>query len=219
MRKSDPALQHPQCSHQSSRKINIWQASVILSPYLGPLLASFMVTHLSWRWPFWIYSIETGLCLVAVALLGEETYYNRHLSIEKQPQRQSRFFRLIGVEQWRSRHLRDGFAESMTRALRTIARPVVLLADFYYMCTFAWVVGINATLALFLTSLYGFGPRQTGRKSYPFQQSNLHHHLSSLRLLFLCPDCCGDTCRGYRSFSSRRPRSTLYPPSSRLSRA
>ena len=150
-------------AHEISRKINIWQASVILSPYLGPLLASFMITKLAWRWPFWIYTIETGLCLLAVVIWCDETYYNRGLPETKQPLRQSRLLRMIGVEQWRSRHLRDGFWKSISRALRTITRPVVLIADFYYMCTFAWVVAINATLALFLTSLYGFGPKQTGK--------------------------------------------------------
>ncbi|KAL8930413.1 MAG: hypothetical protein Q9208_000597 [Pyrenodesmia sp. 3 TL-2023] len=148
--------------HEHARKINIWQASVILSPYLGPLLASFMITRLSWRWPFWIYTVETGICLLAVIIWGDETYYDRCLPEAKQPPRRSHLLRLVGVEQWRSRHLRNGFLEAMMRALRTIARPVVLLANFYYMCTFAWVVGINATLALFLTSLYGFGPKQTG---------------------------------------------------------
>ncbi|KAL8665818.1 MAG: hypothetical protein Q9202_001940 [Teloschistes flavicans] len=148
--------------HEHARKINIWQATVILSPYLGPLLASFMITRLSWRWPFWIYTIETGLCLIAVILCGEETYYNRHLPEEKQPPNRSRILRLVGVEQWRSRHVRHGFFDATMRAWRTITRPVVLLANFYYMCTFAWVVGINATLALFLTSLYGFGPKQVG---------------------------------------------------------
>ncbi|KAL8785942.1 MAG: hypothetical protein Q9213_003091 [Squamulea squamosa] len=148
--------------HEHARKINIWQASVILSPYLGPLLASFMITQLSWRWPFWIYTIETGVCLLAVILLGDETYYDRRLREGKQPPRRSHLLRLIGVEQWRSRRLRNGFGEAMMRALRTISRPVVLLANFYYMFTFAWVVGINATLALFLTSSYGFGPKQIG---------------------------------------------------------
>ncbi|KAL8849462.1 MAG: hypothetical protein Q9221_005544 [Calogaya cf. arnoldii] len=148
--------------HEHARKINIWQASVILSPYLGPLLASFMLMQLSWRWPFWVYTIETGVCLIAVIIWGEETYYDRRLPADKQPTRQSRLLRLIGVEQWRSRHLRDGFVEAMMRAFRTISRPVVLLANFYYMFTFAWVVGINATLALFLTSSYGFGPKQIG---------------------------------------------------------
>ncbi|KAL8928415.1 MAG: hypothetical protein Q9172_000901 [Xanthocarpia lactea] len=148
--------------HEHARKINIWQASVILSPYLGPLLASFMLTRLSWRWPFWIYTIETAGCLLAVILWGDETFYDRRLPSEKQPRRQSHLLRLIGVEQWRSRHLRNGFGKAIMRALRTISRPVLLLANFYYMFTFAWVVGINATLALFLTSSYGFGPKQIG---------------------------------------------------------
>ncbi|KAL9027814.1 MAG: hypothetical protein Q9180_007272, partial [Flavoplaca navasiana] len=148
--------------HEHARKINIWQAFVILSPYLGPLLASFMLTQLSWRWPFWIYAIETGVCLVAVIIWGEETYYDRRLPMEKQPSQHSHFLRLVGIEQSRSRHLRNGFGEAMMRALRTISRPVVLLANFYYMFTFAWVVGINATLALFLTSSYDFGPKQIG---------------------------------------------------------
>ncbi|KAL8878349.1 MAG: hypothetical protein Q9198_003820 [Flavoplaca austrocitrina] len=34
------------------------------------------------------------------------------------------------------------------------------------MFTFAWVVGINATLALFLTSSYGFGPKQIDTLSH-----------------------------------------------------
>ncbi|KAL8673339.1 MAG: hypothetical protein Q9168_002218 [Polycauliona sp. 1 TL-2023] len=148
--------------HEHARKINIWQAFVILSPYLGPLLASFMLTQLSWRWPFWVYTIETAICLLAVVVWGEETYYDRRLPAEKQPARESRLLRLIGVEQWHSRHLRKGFGEAMMGALRTISRPVVLLANLYYMFTFAWVVGINATLALFLTSSYDFGPKQIG---------------------------------------------------------
>ncbi|KAL8998443.1 MAG: hypothetical protein Q9169_002480 [Polycauliona sp. 2 TL-2023] len=148
--------------HEHARKINIWQAFVILSPYLGPLLASFMITQLSWRWPFWIYTIESGLCLLAVIVWGEETYYDRRLPLEKQPAHESHLLRLIGIEQWRSRHVRKSFGAAMLGTFRTISRPVVLLANIYYMFTFAWVVGINATLALFLTASYGFGPKQIG---------------------------------------------------------
>lgn len=48
------------------------------------------------------------------------------------------------------------------RSFKVLTRPVVLLANFYYVCVFAWVVAINATLPIFLTSLYGFGPKQIG---------------------------------------------------------
>ncbi|BDD60932.1 hypothetical protein MAP00_006019 [Monascus purpureus] len=39
-------------------------------------------------------------------------------------------------------------------------KPTLLLSWFYYMCTFAWVVGINTTLSIFVTPLYDFGPLQ-----------------------------------------------------------
>lgn len=186
MRKSLPTVTRLESiTHlDTRRKINIWQASVILSPYLGPLLASFMLTKLSWRWPFWIYTIETGLCLIAVVVWGDETYYNRRLPVEKQPQPRSHLLRLIGVEQWRSRHLHDGFREAMLRAFKTIARPVVLLANLYYLCTFAWVVGINATLALFLISLYDFGPKQTGILAVP---TACYIEADELGLFFFAP--------------------------------
>ncbi|KAL9603196.1 MAG: hypothetical protein Q9179_002297 [Wetmoreana sp. 5 TL-2023] len=148
--------------HEHARKINIWQASVILSPYAGPLLASFMTISLSWRWPFWIYAIETGICLIAVIALLDETFYDRQIHPSKQAPRASRLLRLLGVEQWRSRYLRNTFWQAMSRALKTIANPVVFITDFYYACTFAWVVAINATLTLFVTPLYNFGPKQIG---------------------------------------------------------
>jgi hypothetical protein len=48
------------------------------------------------------------------------------------------------------------------RPIRVIIKPTVLLSTFYYFLTFAWVVGINTTLAIFLTPLYNFGPKQIG---------------------------------------------------------
>ena len=134
-----------------------------------------MTIRLSWRWPFWLYTIETGVCLMAVVLFGEETFYDRQLPASMQPPRNSRFQRLIGVEQWRSRRLRNSFAQAMMRAIRTVSKPVVLMADLYYACTFAWVVAINATLALFVTPLYNFGPKQIGNIPLPAPSSLIEH--------------------------------------------
>jgi nitrate/nitrite transporter NarK len=117
---------------------------------------------LEWRWPFGIYTIETGLCLIAVLLFMDETYYNRRIPIDQQPARHSRLLRLVGVEQWRSRHQRNTFSQAAMRLVKVIVKPTVLLSCFYYMVTFAWVVGINTTLAIFVTKLYGFGTKQIG---------------------------------------------------------
>ncbi|KAI4181169.1 MAG: hypothetical protein L6R41_006783 [Letrouitia leprolyta] len=148
--------------HEHARKINVWSAFITVSPYLGPLLAAFMITKLSWHWPFWIYTIETGLCLTGIILFLDETYYDRRIPIDKQPARQSRFMRLIGVEQYRSRHLRNSFLQALMRSVKVILKPTVFISTIYFLFTFAWVVGINTTLSIFIGPLYGFGPKQIG---------------------------------------------------------
>ncbi len=145
-----------------SRKINTWTAFIIVSPYMGPLLSAFMLTKLDWEWPFWILTIIIGLCVLGIASLIDETYYDRRLPVDKQPARKSRLLRLIGVEQWRSRHLRNTFPEAMMRPIKVILKPSVLISLIYYVFANAWVVGINTTLSIFIGPLYNFGLKQIG---------------------------------------------------------
>lgn len=121
-----------------------------------------MITKLSWHWPFWIYTIETGLCLIGIILFLDETYYDRRLPEEKQPPQRSRMLRLVGIEQYQSRHLRNTFLESMMRPVKVILKPTVFISTIYFLFTFAWVVGINTTLSIFIGPLYHFGPKQIG---------------------------------------------------------
>ena len=148
---------------QSSRKINIWAAFIILSPYLGPLFAAFIINTQKWQWAFGVYTIETGLCLIMAILFVDETYYNRRIPVDQQPAKKSRFMRLIGVEQFRTRQLRNTVGQAILRPVKVIMKPTVLLSTIYYCFTFAWVVGINTTLAIFVTPLYDFGPKQIGK--------------------------------------------------------
>ncbi|KAK2764566.1 hypothetical protein FQN54_009261 [Arachnomyces sp. PD_36] len=148
--------------HEHARKINIWAAFIILSPYVGPLFSAFIISTQEWQWPFWLYTIMTGVCLIAVVTLMDETYYNRSIPTENQPQRKSRLMRLIGTEQFKSRAQRSSLREAIIRPLKVIAKPTVLISCFYYLFTFAWVVGINTTLSIFLTPLYEFEALQIG---------------------------------------------------------
>ena len=149
-------------TEQFSRKINIWAGFIILSPYFGPLLAAFMISTQPWPIPFWVYTAETGLCLVLTILFVDETYYNRRLPHSQQPPRHSRLQRVLGIEQFRSRHTRNTFTQALMRPIKVISKPTVLISTIYYLLTFAWVVGINTTLSIFLTPLYDFGPKQIG---------------------------------------------------------
>jgi MFS family permease len=90
--------------HEHARKINIWSFFIILSPYLGPLITAFIISKYSWVWKFWLYTLLTGLRLIAVVIFAEEIYYDRRIPPEMQPPRKSQVLRLIGVEQFKSRH-------------------------------------------------------------------------------------------------------------------
>ncbi|KAK9458910.1 major facilitator superfamily domain-containing protein [Lipomyces oligophaga] len=146
--------------HEHARKINVWSAFYILSPYLGPFAAGFIVNVTTWRWCFGLFTILSGIGLILVTLFVDETFYDRTIPPEKQPARGTRVERVLGIAQWRSRHLRNSFKDAYMRTVKTATRMPVIIGFCYYMLTFAWVVGINTTLALFLTpsppSGYGF---------------------------------------------------------------
>ncbi|KAL6244298.1 hypothetical protein RBB50_008540 [Rhinocladiella similis] len=148
--------------HERARKINIWAAFIILSPYFGPLFAAFIITTQSWRVPFEVYIAETALCLVLTILFVDETYYDRRIPASSQPARGSRVARLLGIAQYRSRGLRNTLSQALMRPVKVALKPTVFISCFYYLLTFAWVVGINTTLSIFLTPLYNFGPLQIG---------------------------------------------------------
>lgn len=106
--------------------------------------------------------MQTALALILTILFVEETYYDRRIAPADQPHHGSRIGRLTGVAQFRSRRLRNTFGQACMRPIRVILMPTVFLSCLYYIFTFAWVVGINTTLSIFLTPLYNFGPKQIG---------------------------------------------------------
>ena len=148
--------------HEHARKINIWASFIVLSPYFGPLFAAFIITTQKWQWAFGVYTIETALCLFGIIFLVDETYYDRRIPTSQQPMRKSHLMRLIGVEQWKTRGQRNSFIEACSRPFRILIKLPVIISLIYYIISFAWVVGINTTLAIFLTPLSNFGPKQIG---------------------------------------------------------
>jgi hypothetical protein len=148
--------------HERARKINIWAAFIILSPYFGPLFAAFIITTEPWPIAFWVYTAETGLCLILTMLFVKETYYDRRIPADQQPSTGNRITSMTGIAQWRSRSLRNTFGQAAMRPVKVLLKPTVFISCVYYLLTFAWVVGINTTLAIFVTPLYNFGPKQIG---------------------------------------------------------
>lgn len=71
-----------------------------------------------------------------------------------QPVPKSRLQRLVGVEQWRIRHLRNTFAGAMLRPIKAILKPVVFITMIYYLLIFAWVVGELRAVSMLHMLLY-----------------------------------------------------------------
>jgi MFS family permease len=118
--------------HEHARKIGLWAALYISSPYARPLIANFIVgTTGNWRAVFWLC---IGICviqLILIVLLLDESYYNRTVTFENQPPRGSRILRVLGIWQIKSHSgyfytLKGAFG----RLAATITKPSLLLVLF-----------------------------------------------------------------------------------------
>ncbi len=154
--------------HEHPRKINIWSGGIIASPYLGPLIAAFIIYTETWPVAFWVNTGLTALCWLLVVGLMDETIYNRNLPSAERRVPKSRLLRLIGVEQWRSRRQRQTFAQAVMRPIVAISKLPVLLITIYYFLNFAWIIGVNATISIWLTTFYEFTPYNLGILSSPY---------------------------------------------------
>ena len=144
------------------RKINIWSGGIIVSPYLGPLITAFIVDKEAWPDAFWVNTGLSALCWLLVVGLLDETIYNRSLARDLQPVPKSRLLKLVGFEQWKSRRLRQTFFQALMRPIIAISKLPVLLCTIYYFLNFAWIIGVNATISIWLTTIYELTPYNLG---------------------------------------------------------
>ncbi|KIW28434.1 uncharacterized protein PV07_08100 [Cladophialophora immunda] len=148
--------------HDKVRKVRIYVCFILNAVFIGPLLSAFMLTTQSWRTTFWRETGEVALCFCLVLLFFDESYYDRRLRPDQQPQRKTRLHRLVGVQQFQSRHTRNTLKEAIMRPIKAATKLTVLISFLYTFCTFAWFVGISVTRSIFLTPLYHFGLLQIG---------------------------------------------------------
>lgn len=138
------------------RKINIWSCFIVVSPYLGPFVASLIIWKSTWPIAYWVLTALWGFAIILMVSFMDETYYDRKIPQNMQPSRKSRMLRLIGVEQWHSREQRNTFLQAMSRPAIAITKIPVILVTLYYVFTFGWVIGLNATTGIFLQEIYHF---------------------------------------------------------------
>ncbi|KAI9717811.1 MAG: hypothetical protein M1812_004540 [Candelaria pacifica] len=120
--------------HEHARKIGIWIASFVLSPYLGPMLGNFIIAGTgSWRNVFWVVFATCCADFVLVVAFMDESWYSRTLELELQPSRSgSRLLRVVGL--WQIQNHKGNFLtvyEAFKRLFVVIFDPLMLLIFFY----------------------------------------------------------------------------------------
>ena len=156
----------------SSRVINLWEFTAVLSPYIGPFFAGVMTTTM-WRTPFWMYTGVTAFVLLGVMFLGRETWYHPSL-----PPSRSKPLELLGIEQLRTRGLRPSLGQAFVRAWKTITKPAILLLDVYYLVTVAWIVPVS-TVLLQPMMYFEQGVDDGGKGSFEEQEQSFNEHFGS----------------------------------------
>lgn len=117
--------------HERARKIGLWTAGFICSPYVGPLIANFMISqtgdprHVLWM----CFGLNVLFFLVLVAVL-DETWYNR-TATEQPPRHNSfahRMMRCSGI--WQIKY-REGYfyslRQSILRFVLVLKKPALIL--------------------------------------------------------------------------------------------
>lgn len=130
--------------HEHARKIGIWVAFFIVSPYLSPLFAYFILSGTGdnspaggdWRAVIFLTFGIVCLDLVLIVLFADETYYNRSIAPDAQPARGSRLLRLLGVWQIKNKNYFPSAWTCCVRFASLLFKPVVLPALLYYMLCF-----------------------------------------------------------------------------------
>ena len=126
--------------HEHARKIGIWVAFFILSPYFSPLFGNFILAGTgvnspiggNWRAVFWMVFGTCMLDLALIVLFADETWYNRSVPTQQQPARGSRLMRILGV--WQIRNHKDYFRPLIVcikRLFSVLIKPIMLPSMLY----------------------------------------------------------------------------------------
>ncbi|KAL1623720.1 hypothetical protein SLS54_004181 [Diplodia seriata] len=137
--------------HERARKINIWAASFLIGPYLGPFISSLIISKLNWREDFGVLAGFYGLSVLMVVSLGEETLYERNVS-EKPKDRSiaQHISSLLGIEGARVKG-RPGLWTVTKHQYSLLARPYLFAPTaLFVMPLTMWTIGLVSTISQFV---------------------------------------------------------------------
>ncbi|KAF7312893.1 Efflux pump rdc3 [Mycena kentingensis (nom. inval.)] len=152
--------------HLQCRKLNVWTAGFIISPFVSPFFLGFLVAHAHYRWAYGVGCFLSLVVLVITVVWGEETMYDR--SLRPSPPRPTAGLRyrvetLFGLTGIKMAKYRPSWRECTVSPLRVLWRPHAFLVMFYGGVEFGLSIGITITNAIVIGTSppTGFGFSQT----------------------------------------------------------
>ncbi|KAH8887308.1 MFS general substrate transporter [Thozetella sp. PMI_491] len=148
--------------HERARKINIWAASFLIGPYLGPFISSLILLQLDWRPDFGVMCGFYGLSLLMVILFGDETLFDRSNLEKLAPNEKAEgerrkfslsrhFSLLLGIDGIRDAAGRPGVWTVFVHQLSLLLRPTLLLPTaLFVMPITMWTIGMVGTISQFV---------------------------------------------------------------------
>jgi hypothetical protein len=83
-------------------------------------------------------------------LFLDETFVNRKAVGDPLGGRRSRILQLLGVEQRRAKLIGNDFTQALQQSAIAVTKLPMFLSYLYYMFVFAWIIGLNATINVFI---------------------------------------------------------------------
>ncbi len=119
--------------HEQARKIGIWTAVFLASPYFGPLFANFILAGTGdWRNVYWLIFAIGCLNLVLIAAFLDETWYRRDIPMSAQPSKGNRLSRVVGLWQiYNHNGYFDSVKRSLQRIIAVLLKPIILPVLLY----------------------------------------------------------------------------------------
>ncbi|KAK0625388.1 major facilitator superfamily domain-containing protein [Bombardia bombarda] len=145
---------------ERARKVNIWAASFLLGPYLGPFISSLLLQRIGWRADFAVLAGFYGVSVAMVVVLGDETLFEREGmgQVDGAGRRKPSVLRhvrlLLGIEGWRktrnSRN-RPTMWTTFKQQLTLLSLPHLLLPTaLFVMPITMWTIGLVSTISQFV---------------------------------------------------------------------
>jgi MFS family permease len=116
--------------------------SIILSPYLGPLITAFIVYKTTWPWAFWVCTILWAIGFILLLFFIDETLFDRHVPASQRVPRGPHWQRTLGIEQAKGLKNRSFFQSVMRPIIAITKIPVFAILVFYFL-NFAWYTSLT----------------------------------------------------------------------------